>query len=113
MGSGAAYCQLMDLLYPGTVPMRRVKFDPKQEFERIDNFKMLQASFRKLNIEKNVALDRLVKLKFQDNLEFFQWFKKFFDVNCDVDRLESCIPVAGAVSSLAAGKEDDQSINSN
>ena len=28
-------------------------------------------------------MDRLVKGKFQDNFEFLQWFKKFFDANYD------------------------------
>jgi RP/EB family microtubule-associated protein len=28
-----------------------------------------------------VPVDRLVKGRFQDNFEFIQWFKKFFDAN--------------------------------
>lgn len=28
-----------------------------------------------------VAIDKLVKGRFQDNFEFLQWFKKFFDAN--------------------------------
>lgn len=28
-------------------------------------------------------MDKLVKGKFQDNFEFVQWFKKFFDANYD------------------------------
>lgn len=28
-------------------------------------------------------MDRLMKGKFQDNFEFLQWFKKFFDANYD------------------------------
>lgn len=28
-----------------------------------------------------VPIDRLVKGRFQDNFEFLQWFKKFFDAN--------------------------------
>lgn len=30
-----------------------------------------------------VPVERLVKGKFQDNFEFLQWFKKFFDANWD------------------------------
>lgn len=30
-----------------------------------------------------VPMERLVKGKFQDNFEFLQWFKKFFDANWD------------------------------
>jgi RP/EB family microtubule-associated protein len=30
-----------------------------------------------------VPVEKLIKGKFQDNFEFLQWFKKFFDVNYD------------------------------
>jgi len=30
-----------------------------------------------------ISVDRLVKGRFQDNFEFIQWFKKFFDANYD------------------------------
>lgn len=30
-----------------------------------------------------IPVDRLVKGRFQDNFEFVQWFKKFFDANYD------------------------------
>ena len=30
-----------------------------------------------------MAINRLVKGRFQDNFEFLQWFKKFFDANYD------------------------------
>lgn len=45
--SGAAYCQFMDKLFPGSVNVRKVKFDAKQDYQYIENFKILQASFKK------------------------------------------------------------------
>jgi hypothetical protein len=30
-----------------------------------------------------IPVDRLIKGRFQDNFEFVQWFKKFFDANYD------------------------------
>ena len=33
---------------------------------------------------KVIPIDKLVKGKFQDNFEFAQWFKKFFDANYDL-----------------------------
>ena len=71
MGSGAAYCQLMDMLFPGekieekalklfvktlqfagVIQLKRVKFNSKQEHENINNFKLLQAAFKKMNVDQ-------------------------------------------------------------
>lgn len=30
-----------------------------------------------------IPIDKLIKGRFQDNFEFLQWFKKFFDANYD------------------------------
>jgi microtubule-associated protein, RP/EB family len=30
-----------------------------------------------------IPVDKLIKGRFQDNFEFLQWFKKFFDANYD------------------------------
>jgi len=81
MCSGAGYCQFMDMLFPGSIQLKKVKFDTKLEHEYINNFKILQAAFKKMNVDKIVSVDRLVKGRFQDNFEFLQWFKKFFDAN--------------------------------
>lgn len=79
--TGAAYCQFMDMLFPGSVPMKRIKFKTNLEHEYMQNFKILQAGFKKMGVDKIVPIDRLVKGRFQDNFEFLQWFKKFFDAN--------------------------------
>uniref|UniRef100_A0A3Q4GKU7 Microtubule-associated protein RP/EB family member 1 n=1 Tax=Neolamprologus brichardi TaxID=32507 RepID=A0A3Q4GKU7_NEOBR len=81
--SGAAYCQFMDMLFPNSVPLKKVKFGAKLEHEYIHNFKLLQVAFKKMAVDKIIPVDKLVKGKFQDNFEFVQWFKKFFDANYD------------------------------
>ncbi|XP_069507130.1 microtubule-associated protein RP/EB family member 1 isoform X2 [Ambystoma mexicanum] len=81
--SGSAYCQFMDMLFPGSVALKKVKFQAKLEHEYIQNYKMLQASFKKMGVDKIIPVDKLVKGKFQDNFEYVQWFKKFFDANYD------------------------------
>ncbi|XP_027000916.1 microtubule-associated protein RP/EB family member 1b isoform X1 [Tachysurus fulvidraco] len=81
--SGGAYCQFMDMLFPGCVPLKKVKFSAKLEHEYIHNFKILQAGFKKMGVDKIIPVDKLIKGKFQDNFEFVQWFKKFFDANYD------------------------------
>lgn len=79
--TGAAYGQFMDMLFPGSVVMKRIKFKTNLEHEYIQNFKILQAAFKKMGVDKIVPIDKLTKGRFQDNFEFLQWFKKFFDAN--------------------------------
>lgn len=48
----------MDMLFSGSVPMKRVKFRTNLEHEYIQNFKILQAAFKKMNVDKvSNALD--------------------------------------------------------
>jgi len=86
LASGAAYCQFMDMLFAGSVPLKKIKFDAKHEHEYINNFKALQNSFKKMGVDKVIPVERLIKGKFQDNFEFVQWFKKFFDANYQVKK---------------------------
>ena len=52
MCSGAAYCQFMDMLFPNCVQLKKVKFKTKLEHEYIQNFKVLQAAFKKMQVDK-------------------------------------------------------------
>ncbi|BGP52769.1 microtubule integrity protein mal3 [Rhodotorula sphaerocarpa] len=79
-GTGAAYCQIIDSIF-GDVPMNRVKFEAKQEYEYLANYRILQNSFKIHSIDKPIPVDRLVRCKMQDNLEFMQWLKRFWDMN--------------------------------
>ena len=47
---------------------------------------------------QEIYVERLVKGRFQDNFEFIQWFKKFFDANYDGSEYD------------AAGARDGQSV---
>ncbi|CEG63924.1 Putative Protein BIM1 [Rhizopus microsporus] len=79
-GTGAAYCQIMDSIF-GDVHMGKVKFETKHEYEYVSNYKILQHTFDKHKIDKIIPVDKLLKCKFQDNLEFMQWMKRFWDQN--------------------------------
>ena len=82
MASGAAYCQIMDVMYPGCINLSKVNWMAKFEHEFVPNFKLLQQAFERQQVHKHIEVEKLIKAKYQDNLEFFQWFKRFFDLNC-------------------------------
>lgn len=78
---GVAYCKLMDITFPGCIVLKKVKMNTQHEIDYLHNLKVLQLSFKKVNSDKTVPMEKLSKGRFQDNLEFVQWFKKFFDAN--------------------------------
>ena len=41
--TGAAYCQFLDRIFPGSIPLTKVKFQAKLEWEYLENFKVLQS----------------------------------------------------------------------
>ncbi|EDW48533.1 microtubule-associated protein RP/EB family member 1 [Drosophila sechellia] len=77
--SGAAYCQMMEMIFPNCINLKRVKMTAKLEHEYLHNLRLFQEAFNRLKLDKTVPIDRLIKGRFQDNFEFLQWFKKFFD----------------------------------
>ncbi|CAE6479352.1 unnamed protein product [Rhizoctonia solani] len=77
-GTGGAYCQVLDSIY-GDIPMTKVKMNAKHEYEFLVNYKVLQDVFKKKKIDKPVPVEKLVKCKMQDNLEFLQWLRRFWE----------------------------------
>ncbi|KAI9777492.1 MAG: Microtubule-associated protein RP/EB member 1 [Peltula sp. TS41687] len=59
--------------------MSKVKFNVNTEYAYIQNFKVLQNCFQRHQIDRTVPVELLVKCKMQDNLEFLQWTKRYWD----------------------------------
>ncbi|VEU20703.1 DEKNAAC101581 [Brettanomyces naardenensis] len=77
-GNGAVYCQIFDSVHPGKILMSKVNLQPKKEFQILSNYKLLQGGFNKVGITREVPVEKLMKFRLQDNLEFLQWFCKFY-----------------------------------
>ncbi|KAF4684089.1 Microtubule-associated protein RP/EB member 1 [Perkinsus olseni] len=92
--SGAVYCQIIDSAFPGRVPLKKVNWMAKVDYEYVHNYKILQRAFDQCNIAKHIDVDKLCKGKFQDNLEFLQWMKAFYDSAVPTDVALNYDPVA-------------------
>jgi RP/EB family microtubule-associated protein len=83
--AGWVYCQMLDACFPGQVPLHRVNFSAKTEYEKLQNLKILQDMFGKLDIKRAVDIKKLVNGKFQDNMEFCQWLKHYHGIKAGTD----------------------------
>jgi len=108
-GTGAALCQVFDSIFRD-VPMSRVKFNVNTEYAYIQNFKVLQNCFAKHKVDKPIPVESLVKCKMQDNLEFLQWTKRFWDQYFPGDdydavsrRKGGALPPSGGARTTSAG----------
>ncbi|KAM0720217.1 hypothetical protein Q7P37_004353 [Cladosporium fusiforme] len=77
-GTGAALCQIYDSIFLD-LPMSRVRFNASTEYQYLENFKILSNTFRKHAVDRPLPTESLVKCKMQDNLEFLQWTKRYWD----------------------------------
>ncbi len=59
---------MLDVLYPGKIQLNKVNFKAKNDYEYINNFKILQQYFTKFGIMKHIEVEKLIKCKYQDNL---------------------------------------------
>jgi len=78
LASGAHYSQLLDACHPGSIKMSKVNYAARTEDQFVQNWKLVQIAFEKKGIQKLIPVQRLIKARFQDNLEFLQWFHQYF-----------------------------------
>ena len=81
MSTGAAYAMLTDRLFPSSIALNKVKWNSKSDIDYIANWKLVQNAWHDLGITKPIQVQVLLKGKFQDNFEFLQWFRRFYDHN--------------------------------
>ena len=133
MHKGDAYCQYMDMLFPGESSCILWVSNPDNQAQSISaksngirkssstTFTTTKClawrSRRSASIRWEISsgirglfghfqmipLEKLVKGKFQDNFEFVLWFKKFFDSNYSGEEYDPVEARGGIVSSPSCG----------
>ncbi|XP_067269947.1 DNA (cytosine-5-)-methyltransferase 3 beta, duplicate a isoform X3 [Pseudorasbora parva] len=116
--SGACFCQLIDLLFPGSIDMSKVNFESQKRSDFMQNYSLLQTAFRKLGITESVPVKELLTGKFRPNFTFMKWFKKFFSANerqgreynpVEARNGQDIVQVDDAVKSPKSGKSPHES----
>jgi RP/EB family microtubule-associated protein len=77
--NGAAFCQILDAIHPGTVALSRVNYNATQGFEMTQNYRVFQDSLRKNGIKQYVDVMTLTKGKYMAALELLQWIHGYYD----------------------------------
>ncbi|XP_014787826.1 microtubule-associated protein RP/EB family member 2 [Octopus bimaculoides] len=81
LATGADFCLGMEILFPGSIDIRKVKFVDACEYFRRMNFKQFRTALNSINLKKDIPIDDLIKGTFKHNFFFGLWFKAFFDAN--------------------------------
>lgn len=77
--NGAAFCQVIDAIHPGTVNLGRVNYNAVSEADMVENYKILQDSFDKNGITQYIDVPTLCKGKYMAALELFQWIHGYYE----------------------------------
>jgi len=94
LGTGSVHAQIFDVIFPGEVALHKVNWKARLEWEFVNNFKVLQQAFQRTGMNKYIDVAKLVKAKYQDNLEFGQWMKRYYELKLGKEIRKDYDPVA-------------------
>jgi RP/EB family microtubule-associated protein len=77
--NGAAFCQVLDAIHPGTVALGRVDYNAAQGFKTNQNYRVLQDALHKNNITQYIDFVTLAKGKYMIALESLQWIHGYYE----------------------------------
>uniref|UniRef100_A0A8C6SSS1 DNA (cytosine-5-)-methyltransferase n=1 Tax=Neogobius melanostomus TaxID=47308 RepID=A0A8C6SSS1_9GOBI len=78
--TGAAFCQLMHILFPPLIDLSRVQFHCADPEDRRHNYSLLQRAFDEVGVCRYIPVNEFIKKK-EAELGFLQWFRAFFEKN--------------------------------
>lgn len=83
--NGLLYLEIINKLYPKSICSSKINKPKSNNIQLLSydsilkNFKLLQNLFKVNKIQKNFDMQRLMSGSFQENLEFLQWFKSYYE----------------------------------
>ncbi|XP_032376067.1 uncharacterized protein LOC116692137 isoform X1 [Etheostoma spectabile] len=107
--TGAAYCQLMDWLFPQSLDLSRVRFQSNDMVDIIHNYSLLQAAFRTVGVLRHIPVKDLMERKSDVAVTFLHWFKAFFDKNNAKGREYHALEARGGQSMVPADSDGHSS----
>ncbi|KAI3357858.1 hypothetical protein L3Q82_016251, partial [Scortum barcoo] len=79
--TGAAFCQLMDVLFPGSFDLSKVRLQCSNPSDSLHNYSLLRDAFKNAGVTQDIPVQALMRRSSKVTLSFLQWFKMFFDLN--------------------------------
>ena len=76
---GIAYCQILDAVQPGSVPLHKLNFNAKNKDDYARNLKFFDGQVKKLRLPHEVNVNMLANGKFQYNMECIQWLYDYLN----------------------------------
>jgi RP/EB family microtubule-associated protein len=73
LSNGAAFCQIIDAVNPGSVSLSRVNFCARLEHDSMENLKVLQETFTKNKITEPVDIAALARGHYTASLHLLQF----------------------------------------
>ena len=60
LGSGAVYCQIIDVVHPGKIVISKVNWKVKSDYQFMNNYRLLQDAFNKVGIKRYIEAPVLI-----------------------------------------------------
>ena len=54
-------CQIVDAVFPGDMPMSKVRWDAKDPASSVDNYKLVQKVFAARGVDKFIDVEKLMR----------------------------------------------------
>lgn len=72
---GAIVCQVIDSIYPGTIPLDRVNFAAQYVYEFEGNFRLFLAALHRHRLKRVIDVQAIVRGRTQEILHLAQWLR--------------------------------------